>query len=473
MSKSYPHYSLVIAGTGFASTFFLQKYLRKRRSREPVLVLEAGPRIDHFQLVAERRALHQESKEHFANANPDKPWYFTRAFGGGSNCWFGSTPRMLPVDFMVRSRFGVGVDWPISYEQLEPYYCEAERIMQISGGGPVPYRMSEPYPLCPSRFSEPDQILADAHPGLFCHLPTARASKGGRRPACCNNGICNLCPIGAKFNIQQEMNVIFQQEGVELLVDSPLKYVLTKTGTPYGVAYQHDGRLIEVSADLIVLGANAIFNPAILLASGFTNPNIGRGLCEQVGISVMVRLERIKNAQGSTITTGIWYGDLLEGPRGDRAAAIVHTANRAMNLSLDMKAPFSTFELIVNFEDLPQRQNRVTAPIDGVHPEVHYTGHSSYAERGVRALPSVLEKLLAPLPVADVAVKGLRASEAHIQCTTISGSDAGLSVVDKHCVLHGTDNLVVLGSGTFPTASPANPSLTIAAQALWSADALL
>ena len=64
------------------------------------------------------------------------------------------------------------------------------------------------------------------------------------------------------------------------------------------------------------------------------------------------------------------------------------------------------------------------------------------------------------------------ASEEHILGTTVMGDDPAKSVVDKHMLHHKVRNLVVAGSGVFPTAAPANPSLTIATLSLWSADKL-
>ncbi len=73
------------------------------------------------------------------------------------------------------------------------------------------------------------------------------------------------------------------------------------------------------------------------------------------------------------------------------------------------------------------------------------------------------------LPVEDAIVKYGTGTEGHIQGTTPMGDDPGASVVDRHLVHHRVRNLLVLGSSTFPTCPPANPTLTIAALSLWSA----
>lgn len=81
--------------------------------------------------------------------------------------------------------------------------------------------------------------------------------------------------------------------------------------------------------------------------------------------------------------------------------------------------------------------------------------------------------MLAPLPVEGFVIQGLWESGAHILGTTVMGTDPAVSVLDPDLVHHVVRNLVVLGSGAFPTAAPANPTLTLVALALRSADRIL
>lgn len=462
-------YEVIIVGSGIASSFFLHGLLRANRVPRRILVLEAGGRYEHAELLRRPRHLLTESPGLFENKNPEKPWPFTRAFGGGSNCWFGSTPRQLPEDFQMRSRFGVGTDWPLSYDDLEPFYAEAEQLLAVSGANPMPYPMSRPYPLPPHRFSEPDELLHRAYPHAFFHLPTARASQAGPRNPCCNNGVCALCPVDAKFTVANGLSAPYEHPAVTLLTGAPVTHLETSGSRISGVAYRQQGRERVARADLVVLGANALFNPFLLLRSGLDHPQTGRGLCEQVGVKAMITLAGLKNLQGSTITTGLGFNDLLAAPRADRGAFLYHTVNRATNLSLKPGRELCQLEVIVAIEDLRQERNRVTAPATGDRPVVTYHGHSDYAQRTVARLPDLLADYLAPLPVENLEISGLRPTESHIQGTTVMGSDPATSVVDGHCLHYTARNLVVLGSGNFPTASPANPSLTIAALALFSA----
>ena len=71
---------------------------------------------------------------YYVQAGPD-PFKSTyeRRVGGTTWHWLGSTPRMIPSDFEMRSRFGIAMDWPISYRDLEPWYGRAEEEMGVAG----------------------------------------------------------------------------------------------------------------------------------------------------------------------------------------------------------------------------------------------------------------------------------------------------------------------------------------------------
>ena len=126
-------YDVVCVGTGFATSFFLHKLLRHARPDARILVLERGSRDPHRWQLQNKRNSRQISETLFRNHTPHKPWVFTSAFGGGSNCWWAVTPRMLPSDFELRTRYGVGRDWPLGYNDIEAFYAEAERLMSVSG----------------------------------------------------------------------------------------------------------------------------------------------------------------------------------------------------------------------------------------------------------------------------------------------------------------------------------------------------
>jgi choline dehydrogenase-like flavoprotein len=470
-------FDVIIVGTGFASSFFLSGYLRKARPTERILVLERGQLDTHDWQLEGRRAgqatVSVDAGKTFVNKNPNKSWVYHPSFGGGSNCWWGQTPRMLPSDFELRTRYGIGLDWPFSYDDLEPFYTEAESAMAISGpDGEAPHPRQAPYPLPPHHLSDPDRLLQAAYPGLHFPVATARASRPVEgRGRCCATGVCSLCPVDAKFTVLNGLAHVYRDPRVVLELGADVQAVDLAAGVATGVTYGQAGAVKTANASLVVLGANALFNPFLLMRSGIVQAKLGKGLHEQVSVIVKVDLDGVDNFQGSTSITGHGYM-LYDGPhRFDRAGALIETFNI---LHSGLRAERGKWRQRLNlkfiFEDLPSDDNYVTGSDENPElPETVYVGHSAYTRRAIDSLPAVLPELLAPLPVERWEVAPPNKTESHILGTTVMGNDPATSVVDRFLVHHQVRNLLVLGSGAFPVGGPANPTLTLSALSLWAA----
>jgi choline dehydrogenase-like flavoprotein len=93
--------------------------------------------------------------------------------------------------------------------------------------------------------------------------------------------------------------------------------------------------------------------------------------------------------------------------------------------------------------------------------------------KGAHQIPKMVDKLSEALPIERLLTVTLGSTAAHIQGTVVMGNDPATSVVDRHLVHHKYRNLLVLGSSSYPTASPSYPSLTVSALSLWAADHVL
>ena len=469
-------YDLAVVGTGFAGTFFLLRWLERAGPTARAIVLERGPAWDHARRIDERRnsPIVPEAAARWTGALA-KPWRFTLALGGGTNCWWGNTPRMLPDDFSMRTLFGVGRDWPIGYSDLAEHYARAEALMNVSGPSDVPYREG-PYPQPPHRLNGAEAALAEAHPGAFGAMPTARARMATKgRGACCANGVCHLCPADAKFTVENGLARIYRDPRVTLLTDADVQAVETEGGAARAVRWRDaDGRERTARADLVALAANAIFNPAILLRSGIAHPLTGQRLHEQVGVRAEVRLRGLEGFDGSTSVTGM--GTMLYDDRErrrTRAACLLET----WNVGLMRPEPGRWREVLplrLVYEDLPLEENAVEIdPTDPARPRARFERHSDYAARAMGEASADLERVFAALPVESIVVHAEpEATEGHIMGTTVMADSPAGGVVDADCMHHAVRNLLVLGSSTFPSGAPANPSLTIAALSLRAADRL-
>src|SRR6187399_438161 len=135
-------YTVIVVGTGFASSFFLETYLKRATPDSRVLVLERGKLHPLAWQLEHGTNTSYPMERVYENATPSKTWTTTIAFGGGSNCWWACAPRMMPNDFALRTKYGVGRDWPISYDDLDQYYESVEATMSLAGPEKTPFPRS-------------------------------------------------------------------------------------------------------------------------------------------------------------------------------------------------------------------------------------------------------------------------------------------------------------------------------------------
>lgn len=475
------HYDVIVVGSGFASSFFLMRYLEHASPSSKILVLERGNEDTKAWQLANRHHSSIPPEDVFENLTPEKEWYTSPGFGGNSKCWLGGTTRFMPGDFKLKSRYGVGHDWPISYDDLESHYCTVEQVMLVSGPSDSPMPRSRPFPLPPHRFSDPDTLLKKRFPDGWYQMATARASvPTGRRGTCCASGVCDLCPVDAKFTIQNGLANLYKDPRVVLQLRSPVENIETAAGVAQAVNYIRDGVVQRDTADLIVLGASALFNPHILLRSNINHPLMGRRLHEQMPVYATLDLRGVKCYNGSTILSGLGYLFYEGEHRRDYAACMIETWSSPFgfrgNDALRLERGRWTERVMLGFlfDDLPQDDNMVT--VDPKNPrlaQVKFTDYSEYAKKAADRLPQMIDKLAEALPIERIVNTGRGSTAAHIQGTAVMGEDPATSVVDRYLVHHQYRNLLVLGASAFPAASPAYPTLTVSALSLWAADHVL
>lgn len=474
------NYDLVLIGTSFASSFFLKKYLEKK-SDAKVLVLERGSYFSHKERLENAKnkafgdnsfvsSLGQQGKTYITN-NSDKPWIFDPNFGGSSNCWTGCTPRFMPNDFKLKSLYGKGTDWPVTYEELEPYYVETEHLMAISGPERTPYPMSKAYPLPAHQLSNIDKLIQNKFEELYISQPTARASVAtANRNKCCSTSICHLCPVNAKFTIDNSLNYIYEDPRVKILYNAQAYALSTKGNSAQGVKFKYSNEDKEAEGEVIALGANAIFNAHILLNSGDKNINTGKGISEQVGFYAYFYLDGMENLGGSSTITANGFMLYDGAHRKDYAACIIENHN-----DFFIRGAFGKWRQIAKmkfiFEDLPQENNYIETTANILMPKINYSGHSNYVNQGYNALKRNIEQLFGFLPLEKIELdENHQLSESHVLSTTKMGNAAEDSVIDKNLIHHQFRNVFVLGGGAFPSITPSNPTLTLAALSLMAAD---
>jgi glucose dehydrogenase len=119
---------------------------------------------------------------------------------------------MRPEDFALKSATGRGLDWRISCNVLEPYYCRGEELLQVAGDSQSlnePLR-SRPYPFAAPAFTQSDGEVIEAFRtlgGRYGHLPISRNTMPARgMPACITTGTRGYCPVGACYTANQDID---------------------------------------------------------------------------------------------------------------------------------------------------------------------------------------------------------------------------------------------------------------------------
>jgi len=451
----------IAVGSSFAATYFVQGLA----SRKPldVLFVERGAMVSHADQIQDPSVRVYERFSQTNTGPRPKTWVAMNLFGGNSNCWYASTPRLHPNDFRTGSLYGVDVDWPLTYADLEPWYEEVEVLMDVSGGGSdsvLPRR--RPFPAPPHEPTPADVIMRRTEPGLWWAQPTAR-SNGGKRARCCGNAICHLCPVEAKYTILNGLPDL-HADRASCLTHHEVRRVSISAGRADGVVVRSpQGGEFTLKAGMVALGANAISNTAILMRSGVTHPKLGRGLNEQAAQSVAYSTP-FPNYFGGTITTGHGYRFYDGSFRKDRAPVLMEIANDLRHVTGPRGKWLNQMRIHFISGDRVQDRNRVVLKDD--EPHIEWAGYDSYAERGIaEAIKSFTRDLpfKGEMRLEDA---DLRPTESHIQGMTVMGATAAEGVVDPDCALYGTGGVYVVGSSVFPTCAPANPTLTLSAVAL-------
>lgn len=492
-----------------------------------VLLLEAGGPVDRARALARfqaspDRALDSPYPEsarvgapsagdlarHYVQEGPDfLSGLYLRLVGGTTWHWLGTALRMLPEDFGLRSRHGVGEDWPLGYGDLEPWYGRAEDALGVAGdsGNDLGSPRSSPYPMPPHRPARVDGVVGAAAARLgwtVDPLPQARNSRPWEgRPACCGAASCTpLCPIGAKYDASVHVRRAVAA-GAELRTGA----VVHRLGVGAGgrierVCWTGPSGPGEARAGVVVVAAHAVETPRLLLASrnprnpsGVANSSGLVGRCLMAGNAVLsqalapVRVDPYGAPQATSGMLGFREGPFRSGRSGFLLAIATdgwadgapdRLAPRLIRRGLRGKALRAALEehvrrqvaLASTCEDLPDPENRIELAEDhpdafGIpRPRIRYR-IPDWTRAGQAAARAVHEQLFEALGAQERG-HATAADPGYLLGTCRMGTEPATSVVTSDLRAHDHPNLYLLGSMVFPTAGSAPPTLTVAALAL-------
>lgn len=428
--------------------------------------------------------------------------------GGGSVHWAAFAPRFHPSDFHVLSSDGLGADWPITYEDLKPYYELLEKEMPVSGPANFPWGDPHGYPYAPHPLGGVGSILVKGCSKLDIPVvaggPVAiLEGSHGDRPHCIYRGFCiQGCKVGALQStlISHVPDAI--RHGAEIRADSMVARInLGKNGLVTGVTYfDSEGQEREQKAKLVIACGYAIETPRLLLNSacpGFENGlanssgTVGKYLMVQIGNVVLGRFEQLVRMYKAPPAHAMTEEFYETNPKNDfiRGFAIQTVGPLPIAFAKQMMAAKGAWgwgmrrvmmdynhwaALGVLGEILPWEDNRVELADErdqhGLRvAKVTFRLHDNdkkVAAAGVEKTTEIMQAAGAQEVVQE-------ARYAHLVGGARMGSDPHTSVADSFGRTHDIANLFVCDGSLLPTQGSANPGLTIQALAARTADYII
>ncbi|MEL6063787.1 GMC family oxidoreductase [Methylobacterium sp. DCY52] len=422
--------------------------------------------------------------------------------GGSTLHWGAFVPRADARDLRLHTESGEGVDWPLTYADLLPYYERIERFLGVSGAQSYPWDADRRYPLSPVPRNGPAQIMAracDARGIRWADAPAAVVSRdfpseaGPHRGACINCGFCHQgCRNGAKASMDVTYLPLALAHGAEIRAEA-FVHGLERGGDGRitAVIYRQGGQNRRQRCANVFLCAGAVETPRLLLHCGLANSSdqIGRNYMGHVATQVWgtfphaVRMNRGYPSSlitedfirpGADFAGGyliqslgvvpVTFGNAVARGRGLWGQPLLDYLDRYNNLA----------GIGINGETLPCDANVLTladeTDANGMRKARIDFGYSTNETRLNAHATQVMRGLWEEAGAEDIWVLE---RVAHTLGTCRMGRDGTSAVVDPQGRSFDIDNLWICDGSTFPSSLAANPALTIMALSLRSAEAFL
>ncbi|MFF2533670.1 GMC family oxidoreductase [Brevibacillus sp. NPDC058079] len=482
-----------------------------------VVVLEAGPFWDPQHDFASdelsmRRLAWQETRL-VAGNDPLRLGHNNsgRGIGGGTVHFTGVFLRFHESDFKTKTVDGVGEDWPITYQDLAPYYDKIEREIAVSGPnhfpwgsfqGPYPYPVREPISANAQLFREGCEKLGIE--SVVAPLAILSAPFDGR-PPCINRGFCNQgCMPNAKYSglIHHIPKAI--AEGAEVLSDCMVTEILMAGDRVSGVLFNHNGLTHRQMARVVILAGFVVETPRLLLSSanaqfpqGLANSSgwVGKAIMPHSSHDVYGRLpEEVRLYKGTPVlalTQHFYETDRERGfargytlsahgarPVGMAAAIAAEREDGSYLWGKQLRETMLDYNMYARItlvgEVLPHPDNRVT--LSGEKDEYGMpipTVTFSYQENDKHLYKHAIGQMNRIVEAMGGQPEHVVSDTAHLMGGCRMGNDRETSVVNEYGQSHDIPNLFIAGASTFVTSSGSNPTNTVMALAARTADKII
>ncbi|TMV82564.1 GMC family oxidoreductase [Thioclava sp. BHET1] len=524
MAKDYDA-DVVVIGSGTIGSNAAYELAKQGKS---VIILEAGPRVPRWKLIENFR--NSPRRKDYNGPYPNAPWAHTSAeldyvvnvgsfamianflklVGGSTWHWGGATWRLIPNDFKLKTLYGVGRDWPISYEDLEPWYVKAEYEIGVAGDGEQdqsghlgkawPPR-SAPYPMPAQKNSYMVNTFGKAiAPGGYEIVAEPSAMMSGNyrgRPGCVGNNNCApVCPIGANYSGVFHADLAVEA-GAQLITDRTVVRIEKGEGRKISAVHwkSSTGEEGKLTAKVFLLAAHGYESPKLMIMSDVGNSNdmVGRNLMPHLGLGVDFFVPEPVYPGRGPIQQGAIFKH-RDGPFRSQYSGMKHAINNFnMNETVTQMAlkdgvlgsalndrirhdSARYMSLYSMFETLPEPSNRVQ-PGKGRdamgNPNIQLTYNvPDYTKGAIDPCYDDFSYFIKAMNGKAIDHNKTLGNHDHIMGTVIMGDSAKDSVVDKDNRSWDHDNLFVVSTGNLPSSSVVNPTLTGVALGIRAADTI-
>ncbi len=516
---------ICIIGSGITAALAAEKIAAERNAS--IVVVEAG---DEATELRDRPAARQRylaygenpwggdgGDDHVDGQTAEGIQSRSMLVGGLAMHWGGVTPRFSPEDFRVTSLYGVGDDWPITYDDLDPFYQEAEERMGVAGEqGPEGLDpRSKPYPLDRLPLSYNLSLLkewADKAEIPFWSQPSAKNTRTyGGRAECCRNDTCSpICPTGAKYSPDFTWHALRGAGNVELIKRTLIRRLVPRDNSgridhAVGVSRDDPDTPVEFRARVFVVAGGYAWSPHLLLLSA--SPRFSNGIANSSGlvgkymtghrnVSAFVRLPMQLypgiNTSHSLVSKRfmrpgrldryvrhdlrIWESTVGREPRLRDDSGSILLGDEVLR-DWRGRTHGGTARVRAYYDVLPAKESELTLDRSKQNewgdPMPRLRFRDSDASRELRAPTeeSIRNVFSRMARAGDGELLRPRSSEFqdHPAGGCRMGDDPATSVCDKHGRTHDHENLFVIGAPTCVTGGCANGTLTFVAVSLLSA----
>ena len=428
-------------------------------------------------------------------------------YGGSTVHWGGWSLRFKPEDFELYSRTGRGADWPITYDELEPYYCHAEKYLSVGGDSlddSIP--RSKPFPLEPFPFTNADGMMIKSFKRLgisFSKMPIARYGH------CVTTGTCKYCPYGARFSasfILDELNSKEQYPNFTVMQETvAIRLLLDSKEQISGVEYttENSEKIDGVArGKQYIVCSGAYESPKLLLNSkshqfwknGIGNDNdlVGRFLISHPFLFARGKLRDNSNRMQQEIDFPTLLSRHYDSPEEQEAGKLVMFKSRSRprvalademikglsksaidelsrgEMEIELQGFMEEFSNYNNRVGIASGKNQFGLP----QTEVNFTRNSDFEERANQRL-SLMKDVINDmgLEVTKSGVRNQRGDHASSTCRMSKCPENG--VVDSNLQVHGVKNLHICSNAVFPSGAAVNPTLTLTALSFRLAEHLI